>query len=102
VAPYHIVLYRRESQQLTLERLAARAGMHPELVERFVEFGLVEPIDRVGETVLFDPSAIERLRMIVRLRQSLGINIAGIAVILDLLDKLCALQRENEILRSRR
>jgi DNA-binding transcriptional MerR regulator len=102
VAPYHIVLYRRESQQLTLERLAASADMHPDLVERFVEFGLVEPIDRVGETVLFDPSAIDRLRLIVRLRKSLGINIAGIAVVLDLLDKFCDLQRENERLRSRR
>jgi chaperone modulatory protein CbpM len=102
VAPYHIVLYRRESQQLTLERLAASADMHPDLVERFVEFGLLEPIDRVGETVLFDPSAIDRLRLIVRLRKSLGINIAGVAVVLDLLDKFCDLQRENERLRSRR
>jgi chaperone modulatory protein CbpM len=102
VASYQIILYRRESQELTLERLAASAGMHPDLVGRFVEFGLVEPIARIGETALFDPSAVERVRMIVRLRESLGINIAGIAVVLDLLDKFCALQRENEMLRSRR
>ena len=75
--------------------------MHPALVERFVEFGLIEPVEWEGATLLFDASAVPRLRMIGRLRESLGINLAGIAVILDLLDRLCALQRENETLRSR-
>jgi hypothetical protein len=44
---------------------------------------------------------VPRLRTICRLRESLGINLAGVAVVMDLLDKFCALQRENEILRSR-
>ena len=86
---------------MTLEALASGAGMHPALVERFVEFGLIEPIEREGSTLLFDPSAIPRLRMIRRLRESLGINLAGIAVIQDLLDRLCAVQLENEALRKR-
>jgi chaperone modulatory protein CbpM len=93
---YDIVLCRREAQQLTLEALAARTDIHPALVERFVEFGLIEPIEWEGASTLFDVSAIARLRMIGRLRESLGINLAGIAVILDLLDRMCALQRENE------
>jgi DNA-binding transcriptional MerR regulator len=98
---YDIVLCRRESQQLTLDALAAHAGMHPELVERFVEFGLIEPMEYDGATALFDASAIPRLRMIGRLRESLGINLAGIGVIVNLLDRLCALQRENEAQRNR-
>ena len=80
---YEIVLVRREPQQLTLETLAAHAGFHPALVERFV-----------------DVSAVPRLRTIGRLRESLGINLAGIAVIVDLLDRFCALQRANESLRN--
>jgi hypothetical protein len=51
--------------------------------------------------LFFDASAVPRLRTIGRLRKGLGINVAGVAVILDLLDKLCALQRENEMQRSR-
>lgn len=98
---YEIVLCRRESQHLTVEALAAHAGMHPELVERFVEFGLIEPMEYEGATALFDASAIPRLRMIGRLRESLGINLAGIGVIVNLLDRLCALQRENEAQRNR-
>jgi DNA-binding transcriptional MerR regulator len=101
VRRYDIVLLQREPQKLTLDALASRAGMHPTLVERFVEFGLIEPIEQEGTTLFFDPSAIPRLRMIGRLRESLGINLSGIAVIQDLLDRLCALQLENEALRRR-
>jgi DNA-binding transcriptional MerR regulator len=101
VQRYQIVLRRQERQGLTLNALAASAGMHPALVERFVELGLIEPIERAGAWSVFDVSAVPRLRMIGRLRESLGINLAGVAVILDLLDKFCALQRENDVLRSR-
>jgi MerR family transcriptional regulator/heat shock protein HspR len=37
---------------------------------------------------MFDPKAVKRIRVINRLRCDLGINLAGIAVILELLDRL--------------
>lgn len=101
VRRYDIILCRNERQQLTLDMLASRVGLHPSLVERFVEFGLIEPVEWEGAKLLFDPSIIPRLRMIERLRESLGMNLAGIAVTLDLLDRLCALRLENEALRRR-
>ena len=101
VRRYDIVLCRSERQLLTLDVVASHAGIHPAMVERFVECGLLEPIEWEGASLLFEASAIPRLRLIGRLRQSLGLNLAGISVTLDLLDRLCALQRENEILRSR-
>jgi MerR family transcriptional regulator/heat shock protein HspR len=75
--------------------------MHPALVERLVEFGLIDPVQWEGSRCLFDPSAISRLRRIGRLREALGINLAGIEVILDLVDRVVALQRENRELRNR-
>lgn len=101
VRTYQIVLCRHESQRLTLDMLAARAGVHPAIVKHFVELGLIEPVEWEGASSLFDASAVPRLRLICRLRESLGINLAGVAVVVDLLDKFCALQRENEMLRSR-
>jgi len=98
---YQIVLCRKEREQLTLEALAASAGLHPALVERFVEFGLLDPAEWVGTELLFDLAAVPRLRMIERLRCDVGINLAGIAVILDLLDRLRALQSESEWQRNR-
>jgi DNA-binding transcriptional MerR regulator len=100
VRQYQIVLWRTGDNGLTLDELAVHAGMHPAFVERLVEFGLVRPI-RQNRPELFDPSAVPRLQTIARLRESLGVNLAGISVILDLVDKLCVLQRENKNLRNR-
>src|SRR4029450_1220927 len=97
----HIILGRIEPEQLTLEGLAACAGVHPARIEYFVEYGLLEPIARTGTQWLFDTACLARLRMIERLRRDLGANLAGIAVILDLLDRLTALQREVEQWRRR-
>ena len=99
---YEIVFYRPDHQFLTLENLAEHANMHPALVERYVQCGLLEPSAPEGAKLLFDAAAVPRLRTIGRLRENLGVNVAGIAVILDLIDKVCALQRENETQRSRR
>lgn len=100
VQQYQIVFRGTNDQRLTLEDLALHAAMHPAMVERPVEFGLVTPMRQEGAD-FFDPSAVSRLRTIRRLRRRLGINLAGISVILDLVDKIRALQRENENLRNR-
>ena len=53
-ARYEIVLLRRESPTLTLEALASCTGMHPALVERFADLGLIDPIERQGRSLLFN------------------------------------------------
>ena len=98
---YDVVSSPDERQELTLEVLAVSAGMHPELVKQFVELGLVEPIEWTDTAWFFEASSVPRLRVINQLRSCLGVNTAGVAVILDLLDRLRALHRENEVLRSR-
>jgi DNA-binding transcriptional MerR regulator len=98
---YQIALSDNDAEELTLDSLAKQAGLHPFLVEQFVALGIVEPSGRHGTTQLFDASAVVRLRTIIRLRRSLGVNCAGAAVILDLVDKVRALQSENQVLRGR-
>jgi DNA-binding transcriptional MerR regulator len=90
-----------EPKQLTLESLAACTGVHPTRIAYFVEYGLIEPSTRTGTQWLFDAACVARLYMIERLRRDLGANLAGIAVILDLLDRLASLQREVEQWRRR-
>jgi DNA-binding transcriptional MerR regulator len=99
VQQHQIVLHDTDSQRLTMDDLCVHVGLHPTLVERFVEFGLITPM-RQEAVLFFDPSSVTRLRTIVRLRQHLGINLAGVSVVLDLVDKISALQRENESLRT--
>jgi DNA-binding transcriptional MerR regulator len=100
-AQFQIVLRRDEQQQMTLDAVALHADMHPALVERLVEFGLITPVGREGVRLFFDPSAVSRLQTITRIRETLGVNLAGVSVILDLVDRLCAVRSENRKLRSR-
>lgn len=98
---YQIVLVDRNAQDFTAADLASSTGVHAAFIERLVELGHLTPIRKEGR-VLFHASAVARVRSICRLRQDLGINLAGISVVLDLLDKIRALRRENDSLRIRR
>jgi DNA-binding transcriptional MerR regulator len=98
---YMIVLSRRDPQLLTLEELAHAARLHPDLVASFVDFGLLEPAGQDGPRLLFDTQAVLRVRAIQRLRRDLGVNLAGVAVILDLTERLRTMQQELEWWRSR-
>ena len=98
---YQFVYYGDERQYVTLERLAHQAGLEPSVIESFVEYGLVEPVSSRGAEPLFNLECIPHLRKIVRLRRDIGVNLSGIAVILDLLEKIRALSQENEALRSK-
>jgi len=98
---YEIIFCAPANQWLTLEALAERAGFHPAVVQCFIDLGLIEPSGREGARLFFDEDAVPRLHLIGRLRDNLGINLAGIAVVLDLRDRLRALQRENASYRAR-
>jgi len=101
---YHIVHYRYESRPasknlLNSEEVARLARLHPEMVERMVEWGLVDP-ERDKPELLFSETAVPRIWRIMRLRRDLGINWAGIGVVLDLLDKIEELEQEIGWLRK--
>ena len=52
-----------------------------------MEYGLLEPAEEAGTLVLFKISTIIHVRTIQRLRRDLGVNLAGIGVILELQDR---------------
>jgi MerR family transcriptional regulator, heat shock protein HspR len=97
-----LILWRTEHSLLTLVDLANMAGLHPELVEQFVDYGLIEASPGTGSPrPLFPVAAVKRLRCIMRLRRDLGVNLAGVAVILEMRERIEMLQRELELLRRR-
>ena len=55
--------------------------------------GLIQP-QYVSRRRCFSDADVERLRQIRRLTQEMGVNLAGVEIILDLLDKMDQLQRE--------
>jgi MerR family transcriptional regulator, heat shock protein HspR len=78
---------------MRLSEVADRCGIHPELIERFVEIGLVEFVDRDSDGEgLFQEGIIPIIRRILRLRNELGVNYAGIGVVLELMARIDALE----------
>ena len=89
----HGVMTRRRPgwAPLTLEEVADVCGLHPFMVKHFVSLGLVEPLD--CESKRFAPEATGRLQRALRLRRDLGLNYNGTALVLELLDRIEALER---------
>jgi len=96
---YELVRCKAPDDCITLENLAAAVGLHPALVEKYVAYGLVSPAKVESGFAWFDVSAIGRLRAIRRLRRDLCLNLPGIALALDLVERIEVLQQELARLR---
>jgi DNA-binding transcriptional MerR regulator len=95
-----LTLWRTEHSLLTLDDLAHAAGMTPEIVDTFVRYRLVEPAPKITAYPLFPISCVDRLKRILRLRNDLGVNLAGVAVILEMTEHIEELKRELIVLRK--
>ena len=77
-----------------LEAAAAATRVPPSRVRYFVRVGLVQPSRVEGRVPFFGEAEMAQLRRIRRLRDDLGLNMAGIEVALRLLDEIESLRRE--------
>jgi MerR family transcriptional regulator/heat shock protein HspR len=94
--PGSIVLLNRNNSLFSVEELATAASAQPECVRKFIAVGLIEPSRQTFSGPLFRRSSLERLLRIMRLRRDLGINLAGIAAVLDMRERIEILQKEVE------
>ena len=77
---------------LTLGETARLAGLHPDLVERLVDLGLIDPL--VWEPrPLFSRQVVVRLRRIERLRRDFAASYTAMGLVMELLDRIEVLQR---------
>ena len=67
---------------------AELVGMHPQTLRIYESKGLVRPGRTAGNTRLYSERDIERLRLIQRLTSELGLNLAGVELVLRLEDEL--------------
>lgn len=73
--------------------------LHPQTLRMYEREGLVRP-QRVGKNRLYSEQDIERLRRIQNLTQQMGVNLAGVQIILDLLERIDAMQQELDTLHA--
>ena len=90
-----------DSVELTVPELCRACRLSAERVFELVAEGIIDPVGRDPGHYRFRAVAVHRVRRVQRLEQDLGVNVAGAAVVLDLLDELERLRRRLHRLESR-
>ena len=78
----------RERGMYMISVAAELVGMHPQTLRLYETKGLVRPNRTPGGTRLYSEADVERLRIIQRLTTELGLNLAGVELVLRLEDEL--------------
>jgi MerR family transcriptional regulator, heat shock protein HspR len=68
--------------------------VHPQTLRLYEREGLIRPARSSGNTRLYDADTVERLEIILTLTRELGVNLAGVEVILDLKSRLARMEGE--------
>jgi MerR family transcriptional regulator/heat shock protein HspR len=68
--------------------IAERFGIHPQTLRMYEREGLLRPARTEGNTRLYDSDTIERLEIILTLTRHLGVNLAGVEVILHMKQRM--------------
>ncbi|GAA5234402.1 MerR family transcriptional regulator [Verticiella sediminum] len=82
-----------EVELVSLSQVSRVCRIREEWIVEFVDEGVVEPASRGPEGPRFDGPALQRLRVAARLRRDLGVNPAGVALALELMDEVQTLRR---------
>jgi MerR family transcriptional regulator, heat shock protein HspR len=70
--------------------------LHPQTLRLYERVGLLKPSRSQGNTRLYTDSDLERLEVILNLTRELGVNLAGIEIILNMRDKMAEMQSQME------
>jgi len=85
-------------QDLFFISIAARMlGMHPQTLRKYERLGLVQPTRTIGSMRLYSREELERLRLIKRMVDDAGINLAGVQRLLSIAE---VVQRVRPLLRD--
>jgi MerR family transcriptional regulator/heat shock protein HspR len=88
------VTRRDRSGVYRIGAIAERYGIHPQTLRMYEREGLLRPARTEGNTRLYDADTIERLEIILTLTRHLGVNLAGVEVILHMKQRMETMQGE--------
>ncbi|HHO68024.1 MAG TPA: MerR family transcriptional regulator [Gammaproteobacteria bacterium] len=87
--------------RLTLAQLCRLTRLSAEELIEMVEAGVLDPLGGQPTEWRFGAPAVRRVQVAMRLRRDLQVNLAGSAMVLDLLDELRALRERLRVLENR-
>lgn len=77
-----------------ISAVAEQYGIHPQTLRLYEREGLLAPSRSEGNTRLYTDGDLERLEVILHLTRDLGVNLAGVEIILNMREKMGAMQRQ--------
>ncbi len=77
-----------------ISAVAEMYGIHPQTLRLYEREGLLKPSRTEGNTRLYTDEDLQRLEFILSLARNLGVNISGIAVILQMRERMEEMQRQ--------
>jgi MerR family transcriptional regulator, heat shock protein HspR len=87
---------KRKGRTYTISAVADEYDIHPQTLRLYEREGLLKPSRSEGNTRLYTDSDLERLEVILSLTRDLGVNLAGVEIILNMREKMDAMQHEFE------
>ncbi|HEY2932464.1 MAG TPA: MerR family transcriptional regulator [Acidobacteriota bacterium] len=82
----------------TISTVATRYRIHPQTLRLYEREGLLKPSRTRGNTRLYVDRDLQKLEVILNLTRDMGVNLAGVEVILSMRERMQLLQREFETL----
>ena len=89
-------------EYFTISAVASMYNVHPQTLRLYEREGLLRPERSAGNTRLYTRRDLDHLGTILNLTREMGVNLAGVTIIMDLLRKLRAAQEETRALQNLR
>jgi len=87
---------KKRAKTFTISAVAEEFDVHPQTLRLYEREGLLKPSRSEGNTRLYTDTDLERLELILSLTRDLGVNLAGVEIILNMREKMDAMQHEFE------
>jgi MerR family transcriptional regulator/heat shock protein HspR len=87
---------RKSKGAYMISSVAEMYGIHPQTLRLYEREGLLKPSRTEGNTRLYTDEDLERLEFILSLARELGVNISGIAIILNMRERMEEMQRQMQ------
>lgn len=87
---------RKKAKTYTISAVAELFDIHPQTLRLYEREGLLKPSRSIGNTRLYEDADLERLEIILSLTRDLGVNLAGVEIILNMREKMNQMQKEFE------
>lgn len=89
---------RKKTVYYSIGQVAESYNIHQQTLRQYERFGLLKPSRTEGNTRLYCDQDLERLDIIINLTRELGVNLAGVEIVLNMREKMSEMQQQMDAL----